>query len=380
VDFYKKIKDLSIIGIAEISSTGISALFWFYVAFLFEPMKYGEISFFISIATLSSTIALLGAANTMIVYTAKKVKIQTTIYTISLISGTITSIVIFSIFYKIEVSLLVLGIIAFSLVTSEFLGRKLFQKFSIHTILQRVLMIIFSFSLYFIFDESGIILGMALSYLPYFYTIFKSFKTVKFDLILIKERFEFIKMNYLYTLTKAFSGSFDKILIGSIFGFSMLGNYALSWQFFIMMSILPRIVSKYILPRTSEGIEDKKLKNISILSAFMIAILGTIFAPYTVPYFFPKFLDADIMMRIISWAVVPYTLFVIYETKFLALEQSKNLIYISITMTITNLSSILILGNIFGSVGLAISVVLSPSASVLCAYLLSRKSTSQFLK
>ena len=94
--FLEKLKDLGSIGIADISASGISALFWFYLANLLGPEEYGELTFFISIASLTSTISLLGAVHTNMVYTAKKIQIQSTLYLITLSTGVISSIILFN--------------------------------------------------------------------------------------------------------------------------------------------------------------------------------------------------------------------------------------------------------------------------------------------
>ncbi len=96
--FAAKLKALSTIGAADISATIISALFWLYIASILEPKGYGEISYFLSISMLSANIALLGASNTLVVYTAKNVKIQASLYFMTLISGLVASAVVFFIF------------------------------------------------------------------------------------------------------------------------------------------------------------------------------------------------------------------------------------------------------------------------------------------
>ena len=61
----------------------------------------------------------------------------------------------------------------------------------------------------------------------------------------------------------------DKILIGSIFGFSMLGNYYFAFQVFMLLDTIPKSISQYLLPQEAEGKKNKKLK-ICIDSIFEI--------------------------------------------------------------------------------------------------------------
>ena len=102
-NFKKKIigqKDLASIGFANIVGSGISAIFWLYLASVIEPTEYGEIHYFIAIAAFAQIISLVGSSNVLTVYTAKKIKIQATLFFISLLVGVVSTIVIIVIFCK----------------------------------------------------------------------------------------------------------------------------------------------------------------------------------------------------------------------------------------------------------------------------------------
>ena len=68
------LKGLTTIGASDIVGNGISAVFWFYMASLLGAENYGQISYFLAIAGIASTISLTGAANTLTVYTQKMSK------------------------------------------------------------------------------------------------------------------------------------------------------------------------------------------------------------------------------------------------------------------------------------------------------------------
>lgn len=101
VKILDKVKDLSTIGIVDLSAAAISAIFWFYVASLLGPKDYGEISYIIAIAQISSTVSLLGAPHVLIVYTAKNVRIHSALYALTLLIGTAISIILFLFFFNI---------------------------------------------------------------------------------------------------------------------------------------------------------------------------------------------------------------------------------------------------------------------------------------
>ena len=141
-----KIKDVSIIGFADILSKAIASIFWFYVASLLEPSSYGEITYVFSIAGITSGFALLGSSNTVSIYVAKKIPIESTLYFITLLAGIMSSIVLFFIFFDVGLSFLNIAILIFSLVIAELLGNQLYKTYSKVVIIQKILMVIISIS------------------------------------------------------------------------------------------------------------------------------------------------------------------------------------------------------------------------------------------
>ena len=71
----------------------------------------------------------------------------------------------------------------------------------------------------------------------------------------------FIIPQYFQTLSGSLSGSLDKLIIAPLFGFTLLGNYSLGLQVYALLTLLPAVVVKYIIPQDSSGIENKKLKS-----------------------------------------------------------------------------------------------------------------------
>ena len=367
VKFTEKLKDLSSLAVTDISAIGISAIFWFYMATVLGPKGYGEITFLLAIAQIGSTVSLLGSANALVVYTAKGVKIQSALYVLTLISGTIASIVIYFFVLNTGPSFVLLGYVIFALVTSELLGRKLYRTYSKHVLIQRAFMVILAVGLYNVLGESGVLIGIAISYSPYIYGLVKVFKTTKINFPLVKERFNFLIFSYMQTLTGTISGSIDKIIIGPMLGFGLLGNYSLGLQIFTLLTLLPLTVGKYIIPQDSSGIENKKLKKLVILFSIGLTILGLTIGPPIISWIFPKFIEAQDVIRIISLATIPSTITMTYNSKFLGHEKSKHLLFGSLTWAITQISGIFILGSIFGVNGVAAALVIASSCSTIYA-------------
>jgi len=72
-DISSGLKGITIIGSSDIVGSLIGAVFWFYLASLLGAEQYGQISYFLSIASIASTISLLGTENAVSVYVAKSV-------------------------------------------------------------------------------------------------------------------------------------------------------------------------------------------------------------------------------------------------------------------------------------------------------------------
>ncbi len=363
---------LATLGFGNIVSAGISAIFWFYLASLLSAESYGQVSYFIAIASISGTISFLGAGNTIIVYTAKGEKIQPPIYFISIISSAITLIAVFVIFSHIGVSLYILGYVIFGLATSELLGKKQHGSYAKYLITQKILMTGFAIPLYYFLGVEGVILGIALSFFPYTIRIYKSFKESKMDFKLIKPRFAFMMNSYALDLSRTFSGSTDKLLILPMFGFAILGNYQLGIQFLMILTIIPSIVYQFILPEDSSGNSNNKLKKYTIIFSIILAFLGITLSPFVLPALFPKFNDAIEVVQIISLSIIPSTINLIYISKFLGKGLSKIVLMGSGVFLLIQITSIFILGPIFGVNGIAVALLIGTSAEAIFLIIMNR--------
>jgi len=357
-----RFKDLTTIGFANVVSSAISGIFWFYIAALLGTEHYGEVSYFIAICNIASIISFLGAGNTIIVYTAKGEKIQSPIFFITVISGLITSIVLFFIFYNLGVSLYVLGSVVFGLAAAEILGRKLYKNYSKYLITQRILFVGFALAFYYLMGPHGVILGYAVSFFPYSFRLYKGFKESKIDMSVIKSHFGFMMNSYVLDLSRAFSGQTDKLIVAPMLGFALLGNYQLGIQFFSLLILLPSIVFQYILPHDASGNPNRKLKKITILVSIFLAILGISFSPIVLPVLFPKFTEAVEVIQIISFAIIPSSINLMYISKFLGKEKSKVVLAGSGIYLLVQILGILILGQLFGVNGVAAALVLATAS------------------
>ena len=98
VDKFYSIKNLGYVGSASIIGTGISAFFWLYLAILLGAEDYGEIQYYLAIAGIVYLLSSFGTPNTITVYAAKNIKVNSTLLLISLVGGFIALLVLLGIF------------------------------------------------------------------------------------------------------------------------------------------------------------------------------------------------------------------------------------------------------------------------------------------
>lgn len=355
-----RFRDLSFYSIATLVTNGIGGIFWLYIASLLGTEGYGEISYLISIGILSSTISLVGMSNIIIVYGAKNIKIQSTVFFVGLISSGITaSIVFFAVEKDLTLSLYIIGFVIYSLVTAELVGRKLFSKYSKIIVIQKILLVIFSIILYHLIGIEGIMLGIALSFLIFSFILYQSFKEMKIDFLIFKGKYKFVINSFLLDISNAFNGSLDKIIIAPLLGFSILGNYQLGLQFTALAYLIPGILFAYILTHDASGNSTKFVKRIIVMLSIVVTIITMTLSPIFVPILFPKFLEAIVVIQIMSIGIIPSAIASTYVSKYLGTTNSKIVVIGSGIFLGIQIISIIILGNMYGLNGVAVSGVIS---------------------
>jgi len=350
-------KGLLSIGFADIVGSVISGLFWLYIASQLNPDVYGEIIYFISIAGLAQLVSLVGSSNALTVYTAKNVKIQSTLFLISISAAAISLAIITIFLNRLDAGLLAVGFIVFSLVNSVILGKKLFVKYAKLILSQKILTLILGLGLYFVFDVYGIIYGLALSYIPHLVIFVKEFSRTKIDFALLKPRKGFIINNYVMSLTAGLGGTVDKLIIAPVLGLALLGNYSLALQMLTMMMMFSAVVYKYLLPLDASGEPNKKIRQITIIISIIITVLGVTILPNVIDWIFPKFIDAKDAIQIMSIGIIPGTISILYSSKFLGMEKSKFVMITKLVSLGILIGGFLYFGPIYGTIGLAWIIV-----------------------
>tara|TARA_B100001559_G_scaffold254600_1_gene218570 strand:- start:3 stop:1154 length:1152 start_codon:yes stop_codon:yes gene_type:complete len=367
---FKKIKDLTVLGGGDVFGSSLSAIFWFYLASQIEPESFGEIHWFLGLAGIFSSIALFGTFNTITVYAAKKIQLQSTLFLISLIASAILSsivILIFPSFYTIDIGLILIAYVINTLAIGDILGRKQYSSYSKYIIIQKGLTLGLGLLFFHIFGYEGIIFALALSYIFFLKRIISVFKEMKIDLNLFKKKIRFITNNYLiYLITGAIGGGqVDKIIVAPLLGFTMLGNYNLALQAVNIMMITSSISYKYLLPQDATNQNNKKLKVIVVIISISVAFCGIFLGPYLIDTFFMKYIDAKQAIQIMSVAIIPGTIALILQSEFLGKENSKVVLMGNSISTGILVVGMIGLGLNFGIAGLAISLILANTSKMI---------------
>jgi len=351
------LKDISILSSASILANIIGGLFWMYMASLMGPNEYGQISYFISIAVIVSAISLFGANNSLIVFVAKGEKIQSLFFVITITTSIVASIILFSMFENFGMSLYAIGFVIFTLVLSDLLGRKLYLKYSKYLIIQRILMVCIAVPFYFIFQTNGVLMGIAISFLPFIFIIFKNFRQ-PINVTFMKSKIKVLLNIYLIDIITLTRGSLDKLIIVPLLGFALLGNYQLGLQFIVILNIIPIAIYQYILPQDSSGSSTIKLKILAVGISGLLAITGAITAPFIVPILFPEFNESIQITQILSFSIIPGTIAMMYKSKILGVEKPKFILIGSLIFVIVQIIAIFGLKDTYGIYGIAFAMIL----------------------
>ena len=369
----KGMKELSHIGIANIAGKAIAAIFWFFLAALLGAEAYGEVSYLIATATIVAGLSIVGGTQTITVYTAKKISIQPPVYLIALILGTIGSIIIYFILDNIVISFFAMGYIIFNLIVANLLGKKLYTKYAIYFIIQKIIFVVSATILYFIIGINGIVLGYAISFLAFTGSMINEFRNTELKFALLKPRAKFMAHSYGLTIERLVSGQTDKLIIAPLFGYAILGNYHLTFQFLSLLNMIPAIVFQYILPQDSSGISHTKLKQLTVISSIILCISAIMITPILIPKLFPEYNQAIQLIQIMSISTIANAINVIYSSKFYGQEKSNIVLFGQAILIVIYISGIFILGNYFGINGVATAYVLSAIAQSIFFVIMSQK-------
>jgi len=325
---------------------------------LVDPDEYGNIFYFLSMAGIVSLISPLATNYVSTVFSAKKIDILHEINFLSLISTGIGSIILFFITNRLDLIILVIGIVSLNLTTGKMLGEKNFRLYSISNVFQKFTTLIFGLSFYFLFGLESVILAIGLSHIFHIILFFKEIKITRYHFSRIKSKFHFIISNYSNNLIGMFGGHVDKIVIGAMFGMNFLGQYSLAIQVIAGLMILPNIITKYLITEDLYNVKNIEFKKKIVICCIIISLLGIFLVPEVIPYLFPKYMEVIETIRIMSLSILPNAFARIQVAKYLSQERGFIIMAGSIAYVSVLFLGIFTLIPLLGIIGLAITFVI----------------------
>ena len=218
------VSKFSFVFIGKLISAGLQAFFYLMFAAILSPELFGNLSYFIAIASTFSMIARFGSNQTITVFQAKgENTLANQLNTVVIIFTTIISIFLLSIDYF--VALLCFTTTIFIMNIHNLIGLKHYKKYMMVDILKGVLIIAIPISLYFLLDIPGILLGIAISYLIPSFTFLKFFNFNNSMWKSLAKRYKILLNNFGVDVSQRAPRLVDKLIILPILGFTSLGIY-----------------------------------------------------------------------------------------------------------------------------------------------------------
>jgi len=356
--FTTKIKDFMSLGITNFTVSLIGGLFWLYIAKILDKTEYGEIGYLISFATLAGGLSIMGFATMIVVYEPKKENVFPSSYVIVVIASVIAAVLAFIFTQNIIVSFLVMGMASFEIILQGILAKKQYKKFSKNTLLRQMVSVGLALFFFQIWGINGILLGYFLGTLIAFTELYPLMKNKKIEYSILRPKMRFILETFSLRISNIVFQWGDKLLIGAMFGFTLLGSYYFAAQFLLLLYIVPKTITQYLLPQEAEGKKNKKFKLVSILVSCLVVLISIVAISYGIDIFFPKFTETILPIQLMSIAVIPLTISQIQLIEYLGKGNSR-IVLITNTFQLTLYFLLIIgLGESFGLLGIAFAFLI----------------------
>jgi len=363
-------RGLAYVTIGNIGSSVLGAAFWLILASLLIAESYGTLNYYLASTFIFGTVALLGLNPTVTTYLAKgveKVKYQSNL--MALVSSVAFIAPLILLTGYLPLSMLLISVALFQMSVAELLGRKMYKEYTFIHVGQRAAQIVLGISLYFVYGIDGVILGYTLAFLAFSYRYMITIKNFRLDFAHIRSNFKFMMHSYAMELARTISMFSDKLLIAPLFGFTVLGLYQLGAQFLLFLGMVPTIFYHYLLSQEARGIHSRRIGIGGFIISSILAIGFVVSVPWIITAFFPNFTESILAAQLMSMGIIPMTVTSTLSSRFLGMERSRP-VFIGATIYVaTQYTTIIILGNIFGIVGLALSLIIALTAQAV--YLLA---------
>ena len=264
-----------------------------------------------------------------------------------------------------KLDFLVVGISLFGVLISGIQAKQKYRTVSKYILLRSPITVALALFLYYFLGMDGIFLGYFIASLLVLRELFSLTKNRKIEFSSLKQKIKFMIHSYATRLSDVFFIWGDKIVIGMLFGFSLLGDFYFAFQYLALILTIPRAVGQYLVPQESQGKKNKKIKQFSLLIACIVAIFSIIIVPDLVRVLIPKYENAILPIQIMSISIIPAVISSIQQSEFAGRENSKVILFGQIIKSGIYFILIILLGTNFGIIGLAYGILISTIAQVI---------------
>ena len=348
-------KKFSYISAGNVIGTILQALFYLLFAAMLGPESYGQLNVIIALAGTFSVISRFGLGQTLQIYQAKKnSKLSHQVNTIFVILTGVAALILVTI--DVYAAVLCVGVSFFLMHQHNLLGLRHYKKYMISSLQKNGTILLIPILFYFVLEIPGIVLGMAISNflatIPFFRDLkIKSF----FDL---KKHYKILLHNFGVDLSMSLPFMIDKLLIASLFGFFTVGVYQFNLQILFALAVLPGALFTFLLSEESSGVSHKKISILVIFGSTVITVVSIALLPFFVNEIFPKYSEGIFSLQILVLSIIPLSISSVFTAKLMA-KESTRIGFSSIIMTGMILGLIVLLGKIYGLVGLSLAILLT---------------------
>jgi len=357
MNFKDSIQNLSILGGGQIGVILLGVVFYFGFAYILGPEKYGNTIYLISIATIIPTFSKFGLSLSVITFVAKKeIELEKSANLLAFVVALITSLIL--VLIDPFIALLAFSLSIFQMQIGNYLGQKKYKIVSMSTVGRSALWIVLSFSLYFMIEIPGILLGMAIGNFALSFNYLKSLKNKGWNFSKLKSKSKIILQNFGVHLQQTIPNHVDKLVIVPLFGFQITGIFHFAVQVLIAIELLTLVLHRFLLAEQSSGKISKRFIYLASLTSAVIILAGIYLAPIIIENIFSEFESSISAMQLIVFGVIPLICIAILNAKLQVLE--SNLVGYGVIVRIgANLALIPILGGLMGIIGLVLANLIS---------------------
>jgi len=355
--FKKDLKNFSFVTIGRVISTLGQTAFFILFATISDPKIYGELSYVLSIAGTSSVIIRFGFSQTVVVYQAKEKKqLANQINVFVIICSSIGAVIL--LFFNPLAAFLSISISFFVMNQNNYLGLKKYKKLFIFAISRGLLFIVLPIGLFFVFDLSGALLGMALSYMIGGFDFLTKIKIKNLNFRELFQDIKFILNNFGVNVSQNLPRWVDKLAIVPLLGFEIAGVYQLNLQILFATSIIPSALHSFLLSEESSGHNQNKINIFVLMVSIIMILVVVLLSPMAIKQIFPQFVEGIPSLQILIFSLMPITISYILLAKLQA-KESTRAGYSAIIRVGLLIGLIIILGPELELIGLSIAFLLS---------------------